>query len=226
MTQQERYPEEGASAMDSQLSEEPYNEQYYVEMFRRAIVQRDLPAREVVQQLFYEKVLCWMRAHPLREATAYFDNEENGVTQTFERFWQATAQTQKLEFSALTAILHYLWVILNGILLDRQRAYSLSQQVALKEPGRPGESHVDQSTDSVEAWQLLQRALPNVREQRLAYLLFHCGLGPREIALQCSQEFNDEHEIYQLRRNIMVRLMHLRLSPHDQDETLHRDRIL
>src|SRR6266704_5978212 len=46
---------------------EPCNEQYYVELFRRAIVQRDLLAREVVQQLFYVKVLCWMRAHPLRE---------------------------------------------------------------------------------------------------------------------------------------------------------------
>jgi hypothetical protein len=71
---------------------------------------------------------------------------------------------------------------------------------------------VDQSTDSVEAWQLLQRALPNAREQRLAYLLFHCGMRPREIALRCSQEFNDEQEIYQLRRIIMVCLMRLKYT--------------
>ncbi len=210
--------------MDSQLGEEPYNEQYYVELFRRAIVQRDLLAREVVQQLFYEKVLCWMRAHPLREATAYFDNEENGVTQTFERFWQA-AQTRKLELSTLTAILRYLWVILNGILLDRQRAYSRPHGAASTGPGPLGESHMDENTDCVEVWEILQGVLPNAREQRLAYLLFYCGLGPREIALRCSQEFNDEHEIYQLRRNIMARLMHLKLSPHDQNETLHRDRV-
>jgi hypothetical protein len=56
--------------MDSQISEEPCNEQYYIELFHRAIVQRDPLAREVVQQLFYEKVLCWMRVHPLREATS------------------------------------------------------------------------------------------------------------------------------------------------------------
>ncbi len=45
--------------------------------------------------------------------------------------------------------------------------------------------------------------LPNKREQRLAYLLFHCGLKSREIVRFCPQE----QEIYQLRRIILERVL-------------------
>jgi len=52
-------------------------------------------------------------------------------------------------------------------------------------------------------WGTLQKLLPDVREQRLAFLLFNCGLKPREIVSHCPQEFCDLQEIYRLRRNIM-----------------------
>ena len=56
-------------------------------------------------------------------------------------------------------------------------------------------------------WERLQKDLLNVREQRLAYLLFHCGLKPREIIHHCSQEFYDVYEINRLRLYIMKRLL-------------------
>jgi hypothetical protein len=37
-------------------------------------------------------------------------------------------------------------------------------------------------------------------------LLYHCGLKPREIVRFCRQEFDDVHEIYLIRRNIIERL--------------------
>jgi len=49
--------------------------------------------------------------------------------------------------------------------------------------------------------------LPDAREQRVAYLLFHCGLKPREIVHYCSREFSKVSEIYRMRRNILLRLM-------------------
>ncbi len=49
--------------------------------------------------------------------------------------------------------------------------------------------------------------LPTRRELRLAYLLYHCGLKPREIVRFCPQEWSDVQEIYHLRRNILDRLM-------------------
>lgn len=70
-----------------------------------------------------------------------------------------------------------------------------------------GEPQVGDGTDSSEAWGVLKTILPNVREQRLAYLLFNCGLKPREIVRCCPQEFSDASEIYRLRRTIMERLL-------------------
>jgi hypothetical protein len=61
--------------------------------------------------------------------------------------------------------------------------------------------------DPHEQWELLQRILPDAREQRLAYLLFHCGLSPREIVRTCPQEWSSEADIYPLCHTIMQRLL-------------------
>ena len=50
---------------------------------------------------------------------------------------------------------------------------------------------MEDSTDSCEVWDILKTILANSIEQRLAYLLFHCGLKPREIMHFCPQEFSD-----------------------------------
>src|SRR5437763_723729 len=84
--------------------------------------------------------------------------------------------------------------------------------------GEQGELQIEDNFESNEVWDNLKKVLPNRIEQRLAYLLFHCGLKPREIMHFCPQEFRDVHDIYRLRNNIMNRLhrnadhLHWRLS--------------
>ena len=63
-----------------------------------------------------------------------------------------------------------------------------------------------QSVDNI--WGSVQSALPDVREQRLAFLLFNCGLKPREIVSHCPQEFCDVQEVYRLRRTILEQFLH------------------
>ena len=135
------------------------------------------------------------------------ESEENYVAQTFERFWHATAFHQRVEFSTLAAALQYLRASLNGAILDMLRAYARPREVSLPEPGEPGEPLVEDSTDNGEVWEILHMILSNPREQRLAYLLFHCGLKPREIIRFCPQEWSDIQEIYRWRSNIMERLL-------------------
>ena len=78
----------------------------------------------------------------------------------------------------------------------------------LPETGEAGELQAEDATGRSEVWEALQAMLSDEREQRLAYLLFHCGLKPREIIRFCPQEWSDVREIYRLRRNIMERLLH------------------
>jgi hypothetical protein len=66
---------------------------------------------------------------------------------------------------------------------------------------------MEDSFESSEVWEILQTMLPDRREKRLAYLLFHCGLKSREIVRFCPQEWSDVHDIYRLRRNIKQRLL-------------------
>ena len=87
------------------------------------------------------------------------------------------------------------------------RAYARPREVSKPVPGEPGEPLVEDSTEYSEVWEILHRLLSNPREQQLAYLLFYCGLGPRQIVRFCPQEWSDVQEIYRLRYAIMERLV-------------------
>ncbi len=186
---------------------EPYTDVYGVELLRRATVLGDPEAWTWMQHCFSGLVLGWLRRHPYREVACRLENEENYVAQTFERFWQATTLTQKIAFNTLAAALRYLHLSLNGAILNSLHAYARSREVSLPEPGGPGEPYIEDVTSDSEVWEIIQTMLSNKREQRLAYLLFYCGLKAREIVRYLPQEWSDIHEIYHMRRSIIERLL-------------------
>ncbi len=192
--------------LDNYRRNEPYTDAYGVELVRRATVLEDQEAWESMQSNFGGLVRGWLSRHPSREAAYRLESEENYVAQAFERFWQAT-MTQRLEFSTLAGALQYLRLSLNAVIVDTLRAYARTRVVPLPEQGEAGEPYMEDVTTSSEVWEVLQKMLPEKREQRLAYLLFHCGLKAREIVRFCSQEFSDVREIYRIRRGIMERLL-------------------
>jgi len=183
---------------------EPCTEMYGLELLRRATVQGDPEAWAWVRHCFREVVLDWLHQHPSREAACRLESEEHYVAQTFERFCQATTLTQRVEFSQLAPALQYLRASLNGAILNTLRAYSRPGVVSLQQPGEPP---MEDHPDSSELWEILQTLLPNKREQRLASLLFQCGLSPREIVRCYPQEWNDVQEIYRLRRIMLERVL-------------------
>jgi hypothetical protein len=186
---------------------EPCDESYGLELFRRATVEGDAEAWAWVQRCFGEIALAWLRRHPSRAAACRLESEANYVSLAFERFWQATTVTQQVEFETLAAALRYLRASLHGAILDTLRAYSRPKEIPLPEPGEPGEPFLEEQAEASELWQVLQTMLPGRRERRLAYLLYHCGLKPREIVRFCPQEWSDVQEIYRLRRIILERLI-------------------
>jgi hypothetical protein len=183
---------------------EPCTDAYGLELLHRAIRQNNQEAWTWVQHCFGWMVRRWLHRHSKRELACRLESEEHYVAQTFERFWQATALNQQVEFSTLAAALQYLRASLNGAILDMLRAYARPGEISLPEPGEP---LVEDSTDNSEVWESLRMILSNPREQRVAYLLFHCGLKPREIIRFCPLEWSDVQEIYRLRRAIMERVL-------------------
>jgi hypothetical protein len=185
---------------------EPSTEVHSIELLRRATLQDDQEAWASLQQCFAGIVRGWLHRHSSRKVAARLNSEETYVALAFERFWQATVQ-QQVAFRTLAGALAYLRASLNGALLDTLRAYARPREVPLLESGVPGEPSFEDRSASLELWEILQRVLPSEREQRLAYLLYHCNLKPREIVHFCQEEWPDVQEVYRLRRTILERLL-------------------
>jgi len=181
-------------------------EVYSLQLLHSAIAHGDQDAWAGFQQCLEETVLTWLHQHPSKEAVCQWLCEKHLVAQAFERFWQAAVQAQ-MAFETLAGVLVYLQASLNGTILDTLRTLSRPSEVSRPVPGQAGEPHVEDQIDSNEVWEVLQTLLLSPREQRLVYLLYHCGLKPREIVHICSQEWSDVQEIYRLRRNILERLL-------------------
>lgn len=186
---------------------EPYIDTYGVELLRRAIVQGEQEARMWVQHCFMDVVLNWLHLHPKTVAACRIESEENYVAQAFERFWLATTSNQRMEFSTLASALQYLRASLLGAILDSLRVYSRPGAFSLQDSAESGEPYGEDEISGSEIWGILKTLLPNPREQRLAYLFFHCGLKPREVVHFCPQEFDDLGEVDSLWRTITERLL-------------------
>ncbi len=178
-----------------------------LELFHRARVQHDDDALKALRHCFSEFVRDWIRRHPQKEVVCRFESEAYYAARAFERFWQTVIQRQELEFGTLPAALAYLQASLHGVILDTLRTYSQSSNVAFLQTDDAGEPVVENDEHGGRLWESIQRMLPNEREQRVAYLLFHCGLQPAEIVRGNPQEFSDVQEVARLRRNIIARLV-------------------
>jgi hypothetical protein len=172
-----------------------------LELLRRASTQSDLSAWAAFQQGLEETALTWLHAHPGREAACRVQSERHFVALAFEQLWQAVVQRQ-VACETLTGALLYLRASLCGAILEMQRA-SRRQEVSLPLPEEPS---AEEQTTSRQVWEIVQTTLPDEREQRLAYLLFHCGLGPQEIVRNCPQEWSDVREVAHLRHTILKQL--------------------
>ena len=180
---------------------------YTVELVRRALVEQSDEAWAAFQQCFTEPIRAWLHSHPYSDVALRRDTEENYIAQTFARFWCAI-RAQHMQFSTLSSALNYLHATLNGLLTDTLRSHlrQRTREVPLLQPGHPEEPAVVEQLENELLWEGCQRLLVNEREKRLFFLLYACGLKPREVVSRCPQEFNDVKEIYRLNTNIIDRL--------------------
>jgi hypothetical protein len=176
-------------------------------LLRRAIVHGDQDAWTSFQQCLEETVLTWLHEHPGREAACRGLCEKDLVVRTFERFRHAAVQAQ-MALETLAGVLVYLRACLHGTVLDALRTLSRPGAVSKPVLGQAGEPRMEDQMDSSKIWEVLQTLLFSARERRLAYLLYHCGLGPQEIVHRCPQEWSDVQEISRLRHTIVERLLH------------------
>jgi hypothetical protein len=172
--------------------DETCHDQYIVSMFHRALIERDVCAWECVQQECREIMLGWLQSYPVTIA-ACVTNDETFVVQAFDRLWREV-EHQPLEDSS--AVFKYLQASLKGVLIDAERVSQTSSLVNGKV-----------SNDRSRPWEEIRSMFVDEREQRLAYLLYHCALTPLDIVRLCPQEFSDVEEVKHMRRVILQRCL-------------------
>jgi hypothetical protein len=186
---------------------EAHDDQYWVELLHRARVQGDRAAKEVVWRHLGKIARAWLGSHPKRKEAYRLESEKYYMTRTCERFWQA-CEKQGLTIGQLSTALQYLRISLNSVILDTLRVNGARSTARMlpELTGAAGEVE-KRLEDGREWWERLRGMLPTEREQRVAYLLFHCGLQPMEIVRTYPQEFSSLQEISLVRRTIIEQLL-------------------
>lgn len=181
----------------------PGSEKYSLELLHRAIMQGDKEAWECVKQCFSELVSGWLRLHPKRKVVCELAIEEHYVAKTFERFWKTAALEQQIEFNSLARVLHFLQACLNGVILDSQRRYLRSKAIPLLDPVQAEELRSEDNFENNDVWDTFTKVIPDENEQRLAFLLFHCGLQLGQVTDIHPHEYSDVHTLYHMRSSMI-----------------------
>jgi hypothetical protein len=185
---------------------ESSDDRYCLEILRRAVMQRDNDAWVVLQRQFSDNVRLWLGGHSHRDLALRYEGDQTYIDDTFRRFWQAVSD-QSLSFSTIASALSYLKLCLHCAIMDTLRAFARVNVERMPDYGHPDEPQFEDHYHENELWETIKSILPGEREQRVAYLHFHCNLKPREIIRYCPGEFQNEEEIYRLKRNIMERIL-------------------
>jgi len=186
--------------------QQPGDDRYCLEIFRRAIVDDDNEAWIALREQFCSNVLYWLRCHAKRQEALQIENEQSYVDDTFARLWQ-WGRKRRLEFRSLAGALKFLHLCLNSSVIDHLRRFARKERVPLQEDGLPRESpQEEEGYDRGALWKALQTLLTNQRERRVIFLVYHEGLKPREIVEFCPGEFADVKEVHHLLRGALDRL--------------------
>ena len=165
-----------------------HQERRHLEMFHAVLLHNDMQAKAQFQQQLNATVMRWIRLHPRRERAYQYEKEEYYVAQAFACFWRVTAQQHVGAFGTFAAVLQFLQASVNSVVLE-----------AVRTAKRPARHDMDDGDETWELWEQVQCLLSDARERRIAYLLFHCGMKPKEIVQSYPEEFGDVSEIVRVR---------------------------
>ena len=182
------------------MTENELTESCSTELPRHVIIQDDHQARVEFEQRFGKTMRGWMHRHPLWETACQYGSEDYYMGLAFERLQQPGIR-QLMALGTPAEVLACFCVSLNGVILEELRSHKRPEAVS-----EPVKSLLHTEIPQ-QFWERLQRLLPDVRDQRLLYLLYHCGLQPAEIVRLYPQEWSDLQEVMRLRAIILRRLL-------------------
>jgi|SRR5436305_1515340 len=188
------------------------NDSFCLELFRRAIVDRDDDAWRSIYQQYAPLVLTWVTQH--QSATPILGQEGSAplVNAAFAKFSQALTPAKMENFVSLAAILKYLKLCVHSVVADEVRARQMRQfedtlEMITQEPASddPAEDVVSNMA-AQDLWQIIEEELHGAEERIVIYQAYVQGMKPSEICAQSRQLFPTVDDVYRIKRNVLERL--------------------
>jgi RNA polymerase sigma factor (sigma-70 family) len=186
--------------------------QYCFELFRRAIVERNEGAWEIVYAQYRPLVIGWIQRH-----AAFANSGEDAdyfVNRALEKFWIALTPEKFKKMRNLKALLRYLQMCVHSVILDyvrgaKQATVGLADEVLTAASSAREQTPEEQAVDQMQRqafWRQIDERLHNEKERRVVYASFVLALKPRQIHAQFPDLFRDVREVYRVKENVLARL--------------------
>ena len=186
------------------------DERYCLELFRRALQERDERAWEALYSQYQHLVRKWVRGHSRFLATG--EDEEFFANAAFSQLWRFASQPDKASVvSALGKSLSFLkmctWTVVTDYYRKQQRdalreVWSLEEDSPVPSP----EDEVIRALILEELRQRIEAVVQDEREQVVVEESWVYGLPPRQIQARHADIFSTVAEVSQMKRNILNRL--------------------
>lgn len=194
------------------LKQSVSNDRFCLELFRRAIIQRDETAWASVYQQYAPLVLTWVAQRQNATPVLALDGGAPLVNAAFAKFAQALTPAKMGNFSSLAAILKYLKLCVHSVVADevRSRQTRLLEETLETVEHEPAADdpadHVVSSLAAQDLWQIIQEELHSENERVLIYLAYVQGMKPAEISARHRHLFSTVDDVYRVKRNVLERL--------------------
>jgi hypothetical protein len=183
---------------------------YCFEIFRRAVVEKDQQAWDLLHELYSDQLCRWMRRHP--RYSACLEDEAYFANRALEKFWQAVPPAQFARFPDLPRLLSYLQMCLHSAISEHVRdlvraRYEVDLEEAEQRAGAGAvENEIVSGKQGTELWRAVAARLNDQREIQVAYDSFVLDLKPSEILTRSPGVYESTREIYRIKENILSRL--------------------
>ena len=188
---------------------EAHDPAYCLEIFRRALVERDETAWALVFEIYTPLIRSWVRRH--RGFAHCGEEDQFFVNRALEAMWRGISGEKFDRQARLPALLTYLRLCVHTAVvtyLRRQGPATLDDvdDLFLPDPSPGPEPVVTDDLIAQDLWDLVKGKLKGEKERRFIFAYFTLDMKPREISAEYPEVFADVREVYRIRENVMDRL--------------------
>jgi hypothetical protein len=199
-----------AQESDQFFQRQPHDPRFCYELLRRAILERDQQAWELIYTQYRALVSGWVTRHPAYPSSG--EEVQFFVNCAFEKFWSALDPDKFQRFPDLKSLLRYLQMCVHSVIVDQGRAtrptLELDPELIAGASGLAAGT-ISQPLDHArrrEFWHWLAARLNGEAERQVVYGSFFLALKPRELFVQYHDTFRDIAEVYRVKENVLARL--------------------